>query len=29
MPREDLADYNEGRGKDLVPPPTADNRPGF
>ena len=29
MPREDLAEYDKARGKDVDPPPKADNKPGF
>jgi len=29
MQREDLAEYKKARGKELDPPPTTDNKPGF
>jgi hypothetical protein len=29
MPREDRAEYDKARGKDVDPPPTVDNKPGF
>jgi hypothetical protein len=29
MQREDLAEYEKARGKEVDPPPIADNKPGF